>query len=299
MSVLTEPGVAGSVEAHVPGEGWRRLGELAAGGATEIHTPDVRADAVRVGGPARDQVRHVVPWFADSPAAELELNRSTADAEIGGSVRVTARVTSLRPSDVRGELTAKAPEGIRVEVPRGSPTLPRGAVVDTPVEVTVAPGTPAGTYEVPVAFGSATRTLTVRAFPRTAGPDLARTGTASSSGDETPDFPASAANDGDPETRWSSPVDDGAWWQVRLAEPARVGRLTLHWQDAHPSAYRVQVSADGRVWRTAATVSDARGGREEVRFDERDTLFVRVQGIKRATRYGYSLWSAGVYAVAE
>ncbi|MFF0141659.1 beta-N-acetylglucosaminidase domain-containing protein [Streptomyces sp. NPDC005227] len=299
VSVLTDPAAAGSVEAHVPGEGWRHLGPLAAGGATEIHTSGVRTDALRVSGPSRDQVRHLVPWFADSPAAELELSRSTADVEIGGTRRVTARITSLRPSDVRGELTAKAPEGIRVEAPQGSSTLPRGAVVDTAVEVTVAPGTPSGTYEVPVTFGSETRILTVRAFPRTAGQDLARTGTASSSGDETPDFPASAANDGDPGTRWSSPVEDGAWWQVRLAEPARLGRLTLHWQDARPSAYRVQVSADGRVWRTAATVNDAPGGHEEVRFDERAVRFVRVQGIKRATRYGYSLWSVGVYGVAD
>lgn len=299
VSVLTDPGATGSVEAHVPGEGWRRLGALGAGGATEIHPRDVRVDALRVVGPTREQVRHLVPWFADSPTAALELTRPTTDVEIGGTRRVTARLTSLRPADVRGDLTAKTPKGIRVEVPEGSSTLPRGAVVDTPVEVTVAPGTASGTYEVPVTFGSQTRTLTVRAFPRTTGPDLARTGTASSSGDETPDFPASAANDGDPGTRWSSPVEDGAWWQVRLAEPARLGRLTLHWQDAHPSAYRVQVSADGRVWRTAATVTDSRGGREEVRFDERDARYVRVQGVKRATKYGYSLWSAGVYAVAD
>ncbi|MEW2165725.1 beta-N-acetylglucosaminidase domain-containing protein [Streptomyces sp. NPDC007084] len=299
VSVLTDPGATGSVEAHVPGEGWRRLGALTAGGATEIHMPEVRADALRVSGPAPEQVRHLVPWFADSPAAALELTRPTTDVEIGGTRRVTARLTSLRPSAVHGELTAKAPKGIRAEVPAGSSTLPRGAVVDTPVEITVAPGTASGTYEVPVSFGSQTRTLTVRAFPRTAGPDLARTGTASSSGDETPDFPASAANDGDPGTRWSSPVEDGAWWQVRLAAPARVGLLTLHWQDAHPSAYRVQVSADGRVWRTAATVTDSRGGREEIRFDERDTRYVRVQGVKRATRYGYSLWSAEAYAVAD
>ncbi|WP_406371870.1 beta-N-acetylglucosaminidase domain-containing protein [Streptomyces sp. NBC_00647] len=299
VSVLTEPGTAGFVEAHVPGEGWRYLGALDAGGATEIGAAGVRADALRVGGPTRSQVRHLVPWFADSPAVALELARSVTDVEIGGTQRVTARLTSLRPSDVRGELTARAPKGIEVKVSQPSPTLPRGAVVDSLVEVTVPPGTPSGSYDVTVAFGSRTRTLTVRAFPRTAGPDLARTGTASSSGDETPDFPASAANDGDPGTRWSSPVENGAWWQVRLAEPARLGWLVLSWQDAYPSAYRVQVSADGRVWRTATTVTDGRGGRESLRFDERDVRHVRVQGVERATRYGYSLWSVEAYAVAD
>ncbi|MET7988559.1 beta-N-acetylglucosaminidase domain-containing protein [Streptomyces sp. NPDC005281] len=304
VSVLTDPGATGFVEGHVPGEGWRYLGALSAGGATEIGadllgTAGVRVDALRVVGPGRSQVRHLVPWFADTPAAALELARSTADVEIGGTERITARLTSLRPTGVSGELTAQAPKGIQVKVSRPSPTLSRGAVVDSLVEVTVPPGTPSGTYEVTVAFGSQTRTLTVRAFPRTAGPDLARTGTASSSADETPDFPAPAANDGDPSTRWSSPVDDGAWWQVRFAEPVRLGRLVLSWQDAHPSAYRVQVSADGRVWRTATTVNDSRGGRESVRFDERDVRYVRVQGVRRATAYGYSLWSVEAYAVAD
>ncbi|MFE2301853.1 beta-N-acetylglucosaminidase domain-containing protein [Streptomyces sp. NPDC059445] len=304
LSVLTDPTATGFVEAHVPGEGWRYLGPLTAGGATELGAAQlgargVRVDALRVVGPGRSQVRHLVPWFADTPAAALDLERTTTDVEIGGTERITARLTSLRPTGVRGELTARAPEGIRVKVSRPSPTLARGAVVDSVVEVTVPQGTPSGSYEVTVAFGAQTRTLTVRAFPRTAGPDLARTGTASSSADETPDFPASAANDGDPATRWSSPVDDGAWWQVELAEPARLGRLVLTWQDAHPSAYRVQVSADGRVWRTATTVTDSRGGRESLRFDERDVRYVRVQGMRRATAYGYSLWSAEAYAVAE
>ncbi|MFI0962164.1 beta-N-acetylglucosaminidase domain-containing protein [Streptomyces sp. NPDC021080] len=304
VSVLTDPGTRGFVEAYVPGEGWRYLGDLDAGGATEIGAAQigimgVRVEALRVVGPQRSQVRHLVPWFADTPAAALDLDRSTADVEIGGTERITARLRSLRPTGFSGELTARAPKGIQVKVAQPSPTLARGAVVDSPVEVTVPPGTPSGTYEVTVSFGAETRTLTVRAFPRTAGPDLARTGTASSSADETPDFPASAAGDGDPSTRWSSPVDDGAWWQVQFAEPVRLGRLVLSWQDAHPSAYRVQVSADGRVWRTATTVNDSRGGRESLRFDEHDVRYVRVQGIRRATAYGYSLWSAEAYAVAE
>ncbi|MFF1625932.1 beta-N-acetylglucosaminidase domain-containing protein [Streptomyces sp. NPDC058272] len=299
VSVLAEPGTSGSVEAHVPGEGWRPLGSLATGGATEVTAAGVRADALRVTGPAPSRVRHLVPWFADSPAAALELGRTVTDVEIGGTERVTARLTPLRPADVRGALTARAPKGIEVRVPGSASTLPRGTAVDLPVEVAVPPGTPSGTYEVAVAFGPETRTLTVRAFPRTTGPDLARAGVASSSGDETPDFPAAAANDGSPDTRWSSPVQNGAWWQVRLAEPVHLGRLVLRWQDAYPSAYRVQVSADGRTWRTATTVTAGRGGRESVRFDERDVRYVRLQGIKRATRYGYSLWSVEAYAVAR
>ncbi|MEW2609173.1 beta-N-acetylglucosaminidase domain-containing protein [Streptomyces sp. NPDC047880] len=298
VTALTEPGTEGAVEVHEPGRGWREAGRLDASGATEVRIA-ARADALRVTGPGPSRVHHLVPWFTGSPAISLGLPRDRADVGTGRTERLTARLGSLRPSDVRGRLTAEAPDGVRVRVPKGELTVRRGTTVEVPVEVTVERGTPLRSYAVRLGFAGTDRTLTVRAVPPTGGPDLARGGTARSSGDETPDFPASAANDGDPETRWSSPVDDGAWWQVELARPARLGRVALHWQDAHPSAYRVQVSPDGRRWRTAATVRDSGGGRESVPMDERDVRFVRVQGDKRATQYGYSLWSAEAYAVSE
>ncbi|MFF1717058.1 beta-N-acetylglucosaminidase domain-containing protein [Streptomyces sp. NPDC058268] len=300
VTALTDPGTKGSIEAHVPGEGWRRIGALSATGFTEARPKGAgpRADAVRV-TLTEGTVRHLVPWYADAPEARFSLARSEADVEIGGGPqRITAKLTSLRPGDVRGKVTAKAPKGIEVRTPENS-TLPRGTQVDVPVDVTVPAGTRAGTYEIPVSFDGLTRTVSVRAYPRTDGPDLARGAKASSSGDETKDFPASGANDGDPSTRWSSPVEDGAWWQLELEEPVRLGQVVLRWQDAYAAGYRVQTSADGKTWRTAATVKDGKGGRESVRMDARDTRYIRVQGDKRATRFGYSLWSVEAYAVAD
>ncbi|NJP53281.1 hyaluronidase [Streptomyces sp. SBST2-5] len=299
VTVLAEPGTEGTVEVRVPGAGWRRVGTLDASGATELRT-DERADGVRVTGAGSGRVRHLVPWFQDAPTASLNLSGGgRADTDIGGSRRLTATLGSRRPAGVRGRLTVEAPEGVEVRVPKGEVSVPRGASVRVPVEVSVERGTPAGRYEVRLGFGGVRRTLTVHAVPRTAGPDLARTGRASSSADETPDFPAPAANDGDPATRWSSPAEDGAWWQVDLGRPVRLGRVKLHWQDAYPSVYRVDVSADGRTWRTAVRVQDGRGGRETLRMDEPEVRFVRVQGERRATQYGYSLWSVEAYAVAD
>ncbi|QES50138.1 hyaluronidase [Streptomyces venezuelae] len=303
VTVMTDPltpAVRGaSVEAHIPGEGWRKLGEAAGSGWTQAEATGLTADAVRlVWAGEAPAVRALVPWFADGPQARFELgDGGRADAEIGGRPqRVAAELSPLRPGEVRGSLSAKPPQGIKVEVPAQT-TVPRGTAVAVPVEVTVPEGTPAGVYEVPVSFGGESRTLTVRAFPRTGGPDLAKTATASSSGDETPDFPASAAVDGRADTRWSSPAEDGAWWQAELAAPVRLGQLVLHWQDAYPTEYRVETSADGTTWRTAATVADARGGRASVRMDAPDTRFVRLVCDVRATEYGCSLWSAEAYAV--
>ncbi|NED15104.1 discoidin domain-containing protein, partial [Streptomyces sp. SID9124] len=235
----------------------------------------------------------------DEPAARLDLARGETDAVIGGGPQeVRARLSGRRPAEVRGRLTAKAPEGIEVRVPKRT-TVPRGTRTEVPVEITVPKDTPAGEYEVPFSFGSEETTLTVRAYPRTAGPDLLRGAAASSSGDETGDFPASAASDGDPETRWSSPAEDGSWWQAELPAPVRLGKVELDWQDAYASRYRVQVSADGRAWHTAATVREGAGGQESVRMDAKDTRFIRVTGDERATKYGISLWSVRAYAVAK
>ncbi len=117
--------------------------------------------------------------------------------------------------------------------------------------------------------------------------------------DETADFLAPNAADGDPATRWTSPVGPSAWWQAELAEPVRLGQVVLHWQEAYAKKYRVQVSEDGRTWRTAATVRDGRGGREAVRMDAKGARFVRVQCRERALPYGYSLFAVEAYAVDE
>ncbi|MFJ2741963.1 beta-N-acetylglucosaminidase domain-containing protein [Streptomyces sp. NPDC087440] len=302
VTTMADPGATdAAVEVHVPGEGWRRVGALTAEGWTQTPVGGTRVDAVRLAWQRQaPRVQRMVPWFADEPEARLALSRAEIDAEIGGPpVRVRAALTGQRPGEVRGELVAKPPKGIEVLAP-GATVVPRGTDTSVPLDVKVAQGTPAGEYRVPVSFGDGVeQTLTVRVAPRTAGPDLARTARISSSGDETADFPASAAADGRADTRWSSPVGASAWWQAELAGPTRVGRVSLRWQDAYATAYRVQVSADGRTWRTAATVRDGRGGRETVRFDARDAKFVRVQGDERATRFGYSLWSVEVYAVAQ
>ncbi|MFE9659783.1 beta-N-acetylglucosaminidase domain-containing protein [Streptomyces sp. NPDC005955] len=296
VTALTEPGTVGTVEALVPGGGWRRLGALSADGWTELSTSGLTARSIRISGPEPSRVRHLVPWYADTPAAAFALARTEADTAIGGGAqKVTVRLTAQRPGAVRGKVTVKAPEGIRVRVPK-QVLVPRGTRLDVPLTLTVPEDTPSGTYDVPVTFGGETRVLTVRAFPETGGPDLARGARAGSSADETPDFPAAAAVDGDPATRWSSPVEDGSWWSVELDRPVRLGEVVLRWE-AHAARYRVQVSSDGRAWRTVATVADGRGGRESVRMDARDVRHVRVQGDRRATRFGYSLWSVEAYAV--
>ncbi|QPP08836.1 hyaluronidase [Streptomyces bathyalis] len=303
VTVQTGPGsgTRARVEAHVPGEGWRRLGPLSGSGWTQRDARGLRADALRLAwSPGSDEpvVHEITPWYADQPDASLSLSKDDIDASIGGGkAELTAELHGHRPSDLHGRITAEAPRGFTVRTPERT-VVPRGGTAKVPVEIEADSSVEPGKHRIRLSFGDENRTLTVRAFPRAGGPDLARDAEASSSGDETGEFPASAVNDGRKDTRWSSPAKDGEWVQLKLRRPVRLGELVLHWQDAYAKRYRVQVSPDGKRWRDAATVREGMGGRETVRMDAPgDTRYVRVQGDERATRFGYSLWALQAYAV--
>ncbi|KUJ69292.1 hyaluronidase [Streptomyces albus subsp. albus] len=163
----------GAVEAHVPGEGWRALGDVSGSGWTQAAGKGVRADAVRLrwagGGQPGERppaVHELTPWFADAPDAELTLSKGAVDVEIGGrAVTVEVRLAACRPGDVSGELTVRAPKGVVVTAPT-QVTAPRGGVATARVQVSVPAGGAARAYRVRVGFGSQEAVLMVNAAPR-------------------------------------------------------------------------------------------------------------------------------------
>ncbi|MEY9878122.1 hyaluronoglucosaminidase [Streptacidiphilus sp. MAP12-33] len=310
--VLTDGSVRapGWVEVHSTDKGWTRLGASASDGYTELASdPKLRVDEIRVvwsGAPGSQAptVYQVIPWYADTPPATLQLGAQSVDLEAGGApVALPGVLQAQGVGGATGAVAAKLPataKGVTV-TGTGPVALPRGGSAGVPLSFTAAANSPTGSYVAHVTFTVggrvATQDVTVHVWPLTAGPDLATGGTATSSADETSDFPASNVNDGDPTTRWSSPAQDDEWVQVQLAAPATLGEVVLHWQDAYASRYEVQTSMDGTHWTTAAAVNSGHGGDETVRFAAVTAQYVRMQGLSRATRFGYSLWGMEAYAV--
>ncbi|MFF2744740.1 beta-N-acetylglucosaminidase domain-containing protein [Kitasatospora sp. NPDC058048] len=309
LTVLTDPAVRATATVAVRrADGtWADIGTVQPG-YNELPAGGQPADAFRLTWkPGGDPpvVNQVIPWYSDAPAARLSLSDPALDVVTGASAPVTTRATveAGRPEGTTGELRTEVPaaaKGLTV-TPAGPVTVPRGGRVGVPLLVGASAETPSGTYRVPVQFVAGTTTvrqvLQVHVVPPTGGPDLAAGAKATSSGDETANFPASAVTDGDPKTRWSSPPKDDAWVRLELPQATRLGAAVLHWQAAYAASYRIQVSADGNSWTDAATVDNGKGGDETVRFDAPGVRYVRVQGVARATKYGYSLWGVELYAV--
>ena len=103
------------------------------------------------------------------------------------------------------------------------------------------------------------------------------------------------AVDGNKDTRWASQWTDMEWISVDLGSVKQVSKVILNWEAAYGKEYEIQLSADGANWVTAAAVANSDGGTDEITFAKTDARYVRMQGVQRATGYGYSLWEIEVY----
>ncbi|GHE68509.1 hypothetical protein GCM10014715_22760 [Streptomyces spiralis] len=123
---------------------------------------------------------------------------------------------------------------------------------------------------------------------------LSRGRPVTASSTESAAFPAAAAVDGDPGTRWSSAFADPQWLQVDLGSVQQLTHVTLTWEAAYATAYQIQTSTDARNWTTVYSTTSATGGTQTLNVSG-SGRYVRVYGTARATPYGYSLWEFEVY----
>ncbi|MER7610659.1 discoidin domain-containing protein [Nonomuraea wenchangensis] len=102
-------------------------------------------------------------------------------------------------------------------------------------------------------------------------------------------YAAGAAVDGDSGTRWSSAASDPQWIQVDLGSSRNICKVTLIWEAAYGTAYKIQSSPDASAWTDLKSVTGGDGGTDAL--DVSGTgRYVRMLGTQRGTGYGYSLW---------
>ncbi|GHO42067.1 discoidin domain-containing protein [Ktedonospora formicarum] len=76
---------------------------------------------------------------------------------------------------------------------------------------------------------------------------------------ESASWPASAANDGNVNTRWGSAFSDPQWLQIDLGSSQTICQVVLQWEAAYATAYQIQVSNDASNWTTIYTTTTGTG----------------------------------------
>ncbi|MGW2670458.1 family 20 glycosylhydrolase [Streptomyces sp. NPDC001272] len=125
--------------------------------------------------------------------------------------------------------------------------------------------------------------------------NLAQGRPTTASSTETASFPAAAATDGDPGTRWSSAYRDPQWLQVDLGAARDIGRVVLRWEAAYARSFQIQLSDDATTWRTIHSTTNGTGGLQDLTGLSASGRYLRVYATQRATAYGDSLYEFEVY----
>jgi beta-glucosidase len=120
--------------------------------------------------------------------------------------------------------------------------------------------------------------------------------TTASSTQDAADYPASAATDGDPGSRWSSASSDPQWLKVDLGSPQQICRLGIDWEAAYAKSYKVQVSSNDSTWTTVYSTTAGTGGDKTFAVST-TARYIRMYGTKRATQFGYSIFEFDVYGL--
>ena len=117
---------------------------------------------------------------------------------------------------------------------------------------------------------------------------------ATASSVESAAYPASAAVDGNPNTRWSSGFTDPQWLEVDLGTNSTISQVVLNWEAAYATAFQIQTSTDNANWTSIYSTTTGTGGTQTLNVSGTGR-YVRMYGTARATQYGYSLWEFQVY----
>ena len=131
------------------------------------------------------------------------------------------------------------------------------------------------------------------------GANLALNQPATASSIQDTGYNAANAVDGDTTTRWSSSFSDSNWIYVDLGSTYYVNTVTVHWENAYATEYKIQVSSDASNWTDAAHITNGSGGTPIIPIANMAARYVRMLGIHRSTQYGYSIWELQVYGTTN
>lgn len=118
--------------------------------------------------------------------------------------------------------------------------------------------------------------------------------TATASSNQGAGLTANLVLDGSTSTRWASSFSDSNWVTIDLGSTHTITNAKLHWETAYAKGYQIQTSLNGSNWTTIYTTTNGDGGVDNLKLSG-EGRYIRMNGTKRATEWGYSLWEFEVF----
>jgi hypothetical protein len=117
-----------------------------------------------------------------------------------------------------------------------------------------------------------------------------------SSSNETAQYTADKAIDGNVTTRWSSSFTDPQWLYLDLGVRRKLDRVVLNWEAAASLDYDIQVADDSAgPWTTVYNTTAGNGGIDDLAGLNAVGRHVRMYSRRRATPWGNSLFELAAY----
>lgn len=252
--------------------------------ATNARFVRVTVTGATAGFASAYEIRVYPPGVGSPPSITSALAATaTVNAPFSYTITATNSPTSYNATSLPSWLTRSG------AVLSGTPTSSTGSPFSIPIAASNADGS-----------DTKNLILTVNSTPPTGNLAIGKTATASSTNGT---MTAPKAIDGISNTRWQATVSDTEWIQVDLGQNYLLGKVVLKWEAAYGKDYRIQTSTNGTSWSDAAVLTNqpntstpivhtiSIGGTTGV-----DARFVRMQGVKLGTGYGYSLYEFEIYA---
>lgn len=109
-------------------------------------------------------------------------------------------------------------------------------------------------------------------------------------------YQAESAIDDSMRTRWASDWTNQEYITFELSSRATVSGIELKFENGYDALYDIQVSDDGKNFKTVKTVmiEEMNAPEVTVKFDPVKARYVRFQGIQRNNRYGYSICDTNI-----
>ncbi|MEG0366625.1 MAG: discoidin domain-containing protein, partial [Coprobacillus sp.] len=104
-------------------------------------------------------------------------------------------------------------------------------------------------------------------------------------------------NGGNDQSRWvSNRNSNDEWIQVDLGDLYNVDRVKLYWEGQGASKYKLLASKDGINYTEVYEENNGEPGMLDIKLDKSvPARFIKMQGVKYKSQFGYSLWEFEVY----